>query len=214
MMNSHIIASRLLLIAKEILALEFDTKKEMEEYRKRHKVRKDTKLTVKSPTRVKNKTVPVKTPKPKTDTKKTFLNDGYDRDEWFDNPTHPDRLLYHGTTKRGLEKIKDSGGLNPHVAEDDREAGNVVWTTTNKEYAQDFASRGGVVFQIRLGDVRNLKHTKFTTIPKDIASQWKKDAINDKDEKSLDLLKQQLHNFEFVIRESIPLSKLKILGKK
>ena len=41
------VASELLKIAKEIQAIQFDTKQQLQEYKRNHKVRKDTKLTVK-----------------------------------------------------------------------------------------------------------------------------------------------------------------------
>ena len=41
------VASEMLVLAKELLALEFDTKKEMDDYKREHDVRRDTKMTVK-----------------------------------------------------------------------------------------------------------------------------------------------------------------------
>jgi hypothetical protein len=46
-MNERIVASELLVLAKELLGIEFDTKEEMDDYKREHTVRRDTKLTLK-----------------------------------------------------------------------------------------------------------------------------------------------------------------------
>lgn len=57
-MNKTKIASELLVLAKELLSMEFDTKEQMEQYKRDHDVRPGTKMTVKKETPVKKDSKP------------------------------------------------------------------------------------------------------------------------------------------------------------
>jgi hypothetical protein len=46
-MNERKVARGLLVLARELIGLEFDTKKQMDDYKREHTVRRDTKMTVK-----------------------------------------------------------------------------------------------------------------------------------------------------------------------
>jgi len=93
-MNRIVIASEILKIAKELMAIEFDTEEEKKKYQQEHEVRPGTQLTVK------RKETPEKGPATPTEKKPEKKPDWYVPDPenrrqrgWFPRPSRTDRLL-------------------------------------------------------------------------------------------------------------------------
>jgi len=191
------LAFSLLRIAREILAIEFDTKKEMDEYRKRHKVRKDTRLTVKKQPGKRPSKKPVQEAPVREDVK----------DEWFDRPFSKDRMIYHGTTKKGWAQIQKDGHLKPHEA-DNNEDGDAVWFTSDLENAKQYSKNGGVVIGIKHGDALEHKHHRYSPLSPAMVKQLRSNGKSD------DKIKEYLHDFDFVVHENIPLKKVQVVNFK
>lgn len=189
------IIREILKIAKEFVAIEFDNKKQMEEYKKNHKVRRNTKLEVKKNNGVSDK---------------RENKDDSVRDKWFDNPFHKDRILYHGTSKKNWDRIQKSGGLEPMEA-DNKDDGKSVWFTTDIEYARSRAKNeggGGVIIGIKHGDAASFKHHRYSPYPNEEIKAWKKEP--DK-WGGIDKIKERIHDFDFVVHERIPLKNVRVI---
>ena len=192
----HKIAKELLLLARCLISMEFDTKEEMDEYKKTHDVRRTTRLTVRKNTKTNNEK-PDKSKK--VETKK---------DEWLDKPFSKERTLYHGTSKNGWKKIQDSGHLEPREA-DNTEHGAAVWFTTKLDEAKTYAKNGGVILSIKHGDAEKYKHHRYSPLSPDMVKDFKKKAKN-KDE--IDKINRMIYDFDFVVHEKIPVKNVSIVS--
>jgi hypothetical protein len=206
----RVIADR---IARKFVGLEFDTKKQMDDYKREHTVRRDTKMTVKPEVKKESeRKEPVKEMEKKPEAKKTKKEEEKERieqekDEWFDHPFDGERILYHGTSKKNWEKIQKTGYLEPHLA-DNSEDGKAVWLTSDKKEAEDYKNKGGVIIGIKQKDAMSFKHHRYLSLPSKVIKEWKE---NPKKWGSIDELKAELHHFDFVVHEKIPLKHIHIV---
>ena len=185
-----VIASELVKIAKGLVSMEFDTEEEKKKYQREHKVRHDTQLKVK--------------PKSKDNPKE---EEESVRDEWFHHPFSKERMLYHGTSKKHWEQIQKDGHLTPHEASE-HEDGASVWFTTSVEQAREYSKKGGVIIGIKHGDALEHRHHRYVSLPHEMVREWKK---NPEKWGGIDKLKEELHDWNFVVHENIPLSKVKVM---
>ena len=155
MTKNHRVAREMLAFARELVGLEFDTKRQMDDYKREHDVRRDTKMEVKPEAK--------KQPEGKEPAKKEPKKHDFSPESYFkSNPKHKDAV---DAAKEELKKFKDVWQKKG----DKEKEGEVAVEALKKEIEKAKKDHG-------------LEQGKYNDLPQDVqdgfAAKWK--PINEK----------------------------------